>query len=96
MSDITWLVYRDRYPFDTPTLLGDVTAPDKATALARAKARYTGAVLVQSLASHNVAKRELALPLKTYEQLVAIRNKKQHCNRRYYAKRKPRPESEDR
>lgn len=65
MSTIRWAVLRDKYPFGIGEMLGIVAAPDRKAALAAAAAQFTGAVVVQSLASRTVALRELSLPAPT-------------------------------
>lgn len=65
MSEIRWEVYSDLIPLSgRPRSIGDVMAPDKATALERAKELHGARIVVQSCASRKCADRELTVPLK--------------------------------
>ena len=62
MSEIRWAVFQNQFPFAAGDLLGHVHAPDKATALERARAIHGSAVVVQSVASLKVGQRDKPLP----------------------------------
>jgi hypothetical protein len=61
-ADVRWQVYRDGFPFAAPAELGELRAPDEATARQRAKALFGPPVLVRALLSLEAARRSPALP----------------------------------
>jgi hypothetical protein len=63
MTDVRWMVLRDRHPFRVGEELGPVMAPDKATALERGAALYGGRVVVRAALSLEVERREKPIPL---------------------------------
>lgn len=62
MTDVRWMVERDRFPFGVGPDLGVVLAPDKATAEERARKQFGTPVVVRSMLSHESAKLETYTP----------------------------------
>lgn len=62
MTDIRWVVFRDRFPFGSPEPIGEVHAADKAAAEVEARTLFGPPVLVQSSLSVAIGDRELNRP----------------------------------
>jgi hypothetical protein len=83
MTDVRWMVERDRFPFGVGPALGVVVAPDKATAESRAVEQFGKPIVVRSMLSHESAKRETFTPAA----------KRTNSGRPRPGARKPRPKS---
>lgn len=95
MSDVRWLILRDRFPLAAPTEeLGTLTAPDRATAEQRGRALYGPPVVARSILAVEAAKRDVK-PKPDSRRAVDRSNDRRSVRRahaRAYVRRGPRAE----